>query len=152
MLKKYYLLLVCFSFCISFSQNIIKGEVKDSNEQPIISASVILKNDTGKITTYVYTNELGKYILKTEKSGQFVLIASSMGFEQKSFDILIEAKNEIKAIDYVLTPKVTELKEIIIESKRPITIKKDTIIFNSDICVYSYFSSPLLYKQFTCVY
>jgi hypothetical protein len=53
MLKKYYLLLVCFSFCISFSQNIIKGEVKDSNKQPIISASVILKNDTGKIPQLV---------------------------------------------------------------------------------------------------
>ncbi|WP_396171145.1 carboxypeptidase-like regulatory domain-containing protein [Flavobacterium sp.] len=132
MLKKYYLLLVCFSFCISFSQNIIKGEVKDSNKQPIISASVILKNDTGKITTYVYTNELGNYILKTEKTGQFVLIASSMGFEQKSFDFLIENKNEIKTIDFILSPKITELKEIIITSKKPITIKKDTIIFNAD--------------------
>jgi len=132
MLKKYFLFLLCFSFCISFSQNIIKGKVKDKNNQIVISASVILKDNSGKIITYTYTDEFGIYVLETEKSGQFVLITSAMGFEQKSFDFLIENKNEIKIIDFVLTPKVTELKEIIIESKRPFTIKNDTIIFNAD--------------------
>ena len=125
-------LIICFSFCISFSQNLIKGEVKDKNNQAIISSSVILKDDIGKIITYTYTDEYGKYVLKTEKTGQFVLIASSMGFEQKSFDVLIENKNEIKTIDFILSPKITELKEIIITSKKPITIKNDTIIFNAD--------------------
>ena len=124
--------MICFSFCFSFSQNLIKGEVKDNVNQAIISSSVILKDDIGKIITYTYTDEYGKYVLKTEKTGQFVLIASSMGFEQKSFDFLIENKNEIKTIDFILSPKITELKEIIITSKKPITIKNDTIIFNAD--------------------
>jgi len=131
MLKKFYLLLY-FSFCISYSQNTIKGEVKDKNNQSIISVSVFLKDNTGKIITYTYTDEFGKYVLKTEKTGQFVLIASSMGFEQKSIDLTFENKNETKTIDFTLTPKITELKEIIITSKRPITIKNDTIIFNAD--------------------
>uniref|UniRef100_UPI00262A6C1B carboxypeptidase-like regulatory domain-containing protein n=1 Tax=Flavobacterium sp. TaxID=239 RepID=UPI00262A6C1B len=98
----------------------------------IISGSIILKDNTGKIITYTYTDESGEYVLKTEKSGKFVLIASSMGYEQKSIDISIENKNEIKTIDFLLLSKVTELKEIVIESKRPITIKNDTIIFSSD--------------------
>lgn len=133
MLKiNYYFLFLCFSFCISFSQNLIKGEVKDKNNQSIISANLILNDKNGKIILYTYTDELGKYVLKTEKTGQFVLIASSMGFEQKSFDFLIENKNEIKTIDFILSPKITELKEIIITSKKPITIKNDTIIFNAD--------------------
>lgn len=123
---------LCFSFCISFSQNLINGEVKDKNNQSIISANLILNDKNGKIILYTYTDELGKYVLKTEKTGQFVLIASSMGFEQKSFDFLIENKNEIKTIDFILSPKITELKEIIITSKKPITIKNDTIIFNAD--------------------
>ena len=75
---------------------------------------------------------MGKYELKTEKLGKFVLIASSMGFEQKSIDLTFGNKNETKTIDFILTPKVTELKEIIITSKRPITIKNDTIVFNAD--------------------
>lgn len=130
MLKiKYYLLLLSFS--LSYSQSLIKGEVKDLNNELIRSASIILKDNSGKIITYTYTDELGKYVLKTEKTGQFVLIASSMGFEQKSIDITFENKNEAKTIDFTLTPKITELKEIIIETKKPITIKKDTIIFNA---------------------
>lgn len=133
MLKiNYYLFLLYFSFCISYSQNTIKGEVKDNINQPIISASIILKDNTGKIITYTYTDELGKYELKTEKLGQFVLIASSMGFEQKSIDLTFGNKKETKTIDFILNPKVTELKEIILETKRPITIKNDTIVFNAD--------------------
>ncbi|OYQ45935.1 carboxypeptidase-like regulatory domain-containing protein [Flavobacterium aurantiibacter] len=132
MIRTFFLLLYIFSFTNLFSQNTIKGEVKDNINQPIISASIILKDNTGKIITYTYTDEFGKYELKTEKLGQFVLIASSMGFEQKSINLTFENKNETKTIDFILTPKVTELKEIILETKRPITIKNDTIIFNAD--------------------
>lgn len=131
MLKnKYYILLLSFSF--SYAQSLIKGKVKDLNNESIRSASIILKDNTGKIITYTYTDEYGKYKLNTEKTGQFVLIASSLGFEQKSVDVTIENYNEIKTLDYILTPKVTEIKEIIIESKRPFTIKNDSIFFNAD--------------------
>lgn len=127
------LLLILASLSFSaYGQNYFKGTIIDAKKEPIISASVILKDNTGSIITYNYTDELGKYSLKTEKTGQLVLIASSIGFEQQSKEISIENKNEIKTIDFILTSKVTELKEIIIESKKPITIKKDTIIFNAD--------------------
>lgn len=125
------LILVFLSFS-AHGQNYFKGNIIAANKEPIISASVILKDNTGKIITYTYTDEFGKYELKIDKLGQFVLIASSMGFEHKSYDILLENKNEIKKIDFFLTSKITELKEIIIASKRPITIKKDTIVFNAD--------------------
>ncbi|MCZ8091346.1 MAG: carboxypeptidase-like regulatory domain-containing protein [Flavobacterium sp.] len=131
MIRTFFLFLYIFSSNNLFSQNIIKGVIKDNINQTIISASVILKDNTGKIITYTYTDDLGKYSLKTEKKGQFNLIASSMGFEQKSIDLTFESENETKTIDFVLTPKVTELKEIILETKRPITIKNDTIVFNA---------------------
>lgn len=111
-------------------QSKISGSVTDNNKKAVISASLILKDSSGKIITYTYTDEMGKYILKTEKTGQFVLIASAMGFEQKSVAISLE--NETKTLEFVLLPKATELKEIIIESKRPYTIKNDSIIFNAD--------------------
>jgi len=132
MIRTFFLLLYIFASTNLFSQNTIKGEVKDKNNQSIISTSIILKDNTGKIITYTYTDELGKYELKTEKLGQFVLIASSMGFEQKSIDLTFGNINETKTIDFILNPKVTELKEIILETKRPITIKNDTIVFNAD--------------------
>lgn len=127
------------SFCIFliltsinvFSQNKISGIIFNTESNPIISASIILKDNTGKIITYTYTDELGKYELKTEKIGQFILIASSLGFEQKHFDLLIENKYESKIINFILNPKVIELKEIILENNRPINIKSDTIVFTA---------------------
>jgi hypothetical protein len=113
------------------AQSKILGFIKDIKNEPILSASVILKDNNGKIITYTYTDEFGKYVLETEKLGQFVLIASSMGFENKTIDLINKNNEEIKTIDFVLTPKFTELKEIIIDSKQPIIVKKDTIVFDA---------------------
>ena len=125
------LIIIAALFTINaICQSKISGSVTDNNKKAVISASLILKDSSGKIITYTYTDELGKYILKNEKTGQFVLIASAMGFEQKSVAISLE--NETKTLEFVLLPKATELKEIIIESKRPYTIKNDSIIFNAD--------------------
>ena len=119
-------------FNLSYSQINIKGKITEFNDNKIQNCNIVLKDNIGKIITYTYTNEFGEYKLKIDNKGQFVLIASSIGFEQKSIDLTFEDKNEIKIIDFVLTPKVTELKEIIIENKISITIKKDTIVFNAD--------------------
>lgn len=128
---KLVLLLILASLSFSaYGQNYFKGTIIDAKKEPIISASVILKDDTGAIIKYTYSDEFGKYSLKTEKKGQFMLTASSLGYEQKNINITFENNNEINTIDFVLTPKVTALKEIIIESKRPITVKKDTIIYD----------------------
>lgn len=133
MVKKTYISIVLLISLNIFSQSYtIKGFLKDTNNQPVISASIILKDFNGKTITYNYSDEFGKYSLKIDKTGQFILIASSLGYEQKSVDIAIENTDLIKTIDFELTPKVTELKEIILESNKPITVKKDTIIFNAD--------------------
>lgn len=124
-----YCILLSFSF--SYSQIVIKGELIDNKNQSITSASIILKDKADKIITYSYSDEFGKYFLTLNKTGQFIISVSSMGFEQKSIDVKIEDINVIKTIDFILMPKFTELKEIIIESKRPITIKNDTIIFDA---------------------
>ncbi len=132
MIQKIILVFILLFKLNSYSQNFIEGTTKDNKKEQIISASIILKDNTGNIIAYTYTDENGKYELNVEKTGTFILIANSMGFEQKSIDIRIENKNEKNTIDFVLTPKVTELKEVIINHDRPITIKKDTIIFNAD--------------------
>ena len=132
MIRVIFLVIFFLSTNILFSQNIISGYIFDEVKQPIISASVILNDNTGNIISYTYTDDFGKYELTTDKLGKFVLTVSSIDFEQQISDILIESKNQNKKIDFILIPKITELKEIILESKRPITIKKDTIIFNAD--------------------
>lgn len=129
---KHIIKLLLFTNFVCFSQQPIRGSAVDLENNPIISACIILKDTSGKIIAYTYTDELGKYTLKTEKTGQFVLTASSLGFEQKSLDVVFENPNETKTLDFILTPKVVQFKEIILETNRPITIKNDTIVFKAD--------------------
>lgn len=114
----------------AYSQIEIKGTINDNKNESVISARVILKDNIGKVSEYTYTDEFGKYIIKVDKIGQFILVVNSMGFEEKSIEVIIENKN--KFLDFILTPKITELKEIILESSHPFTVKNDTIVFNAD--------------------
>lgn len=126
-----YIIIIFFIYQKSHSQITISGELKDENKKPIISGSVILKDHLSNIISYTHSDELGKYDLKTTKIGDFILTANSMGFEQKSVEITIEKNNDRKKFDFNLMSKATEIKEIIITSTRPITVKKDTIVFDA---------------------
>lgn len=78
---------ITFIFTLLFlsvhSQNKITGVVKDEKSETIPSASIILKDNSEKIIAYTYSDAFGKYSLSTDKIGEFILSANSMGFEQK---------------------------------------------------------------------
>lgn len=113
----------------SNAQTRINGTINDDKDEPIISASVILKDSTGKVFSYTYSNGFGKFELSTNKKGKFILTANSMGFEIKSIDLLIDNK-EIQDVNFNLTPKINELTEVIVTSTRPITIDGDKVIYD----------------------
>lgn len=110
-------------------QSQISGVVADDKSEPIISASVILKDNNGKIIAYTYSNEEGKFSLKVSKKGKFILAANSMGFEQKNIDIELDGL-DIKGVFFNLMPKIRELQEVIVTSARPITSSGDKLIFD----------------------
>lgn len=120
-----------FNFSV-YSQTKLLGQVRNELDEEIISSSVILKDSNNKIILYTFTDNAGKYSLTTDKIGSFILTASSVGFEPKTVEFIINKINEPKTIDFILIPKVIALKEVILRTKRPITIKNDTIIFNVD--------------------
>lgn len=122
--------LLFFIYFQLHSQTIIKGKISYDNNQPVISASIILKDFNNNTIAFTSADEFGKYELQINEKGKFTLFVNSLGFEPKSREVSIGSENEKKIIDFILTPKVTELEEIFIESKRPITIEKDTIVFN----------------------
>jgi hypothetical protein len=113
----------------SNAQTRINGTINDDKDEPIISASVILKDSTGKVISYTYSNGFGKFGLSTNKKGKFILTANSIGFEIKSIDLLIDNK-EIQDVNFNLTPKINELTEVIVTSSRPITIDGDKVIYD----------------------
>ena len=56
-MKGTYLFFIFFVTTFLYSQSIIKGKVTQDNNEPIVSASIILKNDTGETIFFTYTNE-----------------------------------------------------------------------------------------------
>lgn len=120
--------IVLFSLNANAQTN-IKGAIKDDKDAPIISASVILKDSTGKVISYTYSNSFGKFNLSTNKKGKFILTANSMGFEIQSIEVLIDVK-EIQDVIFNLTPKINELTEVIVTSDRPITVDGDKVIYD----------------------
>ena len=132
--RKLNLTITLWIFALSnlFSQTTISGFVSSENNLPLASANVILKDSlNSSILTYTYTNEKGEYVLNTNKVGAFNLIVSSMGFERKTLPLEIKKNQKEVNLNVVLKEQPMSLNEIIIQTKKPISIKKDTISFKT---------------------
>ncbi len=123
---------IFFLFLTSISAQVkINGFVKDSTNSKGIFANVILKSSTDSITiTYAFTNKDGNYTLKTDKTGKFNLIFSALSFQSKTIPLTIKGTEKNINIDVLLNSKTVKLDEVIIQANKPITVKKDTVIFN----------------------
>ena len=106
------IILFLFSFSFFNAQNYIKGTIKNTENKPLFSANVIIKDDKGNIISYTYTDDTGNYNIETNKIGKHFVIASSLGYEQKRYEIVFESKNESKNVDFILVPKETKIEEI----------------------------------------
>lgn len=114
-----------------YAQTVIEGYVSNTETSKGVYASVVLKDENGKIIAYTNTKNEGYFELKTSLKGVFNLIVSSLSYEAQSIKIIIESNTSNIKKNIVLTPKVTELKEVVIQTRRPITVKKDTVVFDA---------------------
>ncbi|NHN26347.1 TonB-dependent receptor [Flavobacterium jejuense] len=129
--NRIYIFFLIINCNLLISQTIIKGGVTDSEGKNMSNTNIILKPENSQsIVAYGYTDENGKYELKTNKTGIFILSFSALNYETVS--VTVELTNETKTLEKnaTLLYKSIELNEVIIESNRPITIKKDSIIFD----------------------
>jgi hypothetical protein len=124
-----FLLFFCYK---SKGQTKIVGIIENTNQEKLKNIAVLLKNESNDIVAYNYSNENGEYSIKTTEIGKLYLSFQSLSY--KNIDILLDLKIGEKEINYdiVLEDEVTELQEVIVAKDRPITIKKDTIVFNAD--------------------
>lgn len=130
-IKIFYIFLFLLIPIKTYSQSKIIGFVKDSTNQKGILANVILKNSIDdSIITYTSTNNDGSYLLEIEKTGKFILSFSALSYETKLVTKEIVKVNDESNITVFLNQKSIDLDEVVIQSIKPITIKKDTIVFN----------------------
>jgi len=119
---------------LSSAQSIIKGKVTDvSTDVPIENAVVLLYNDAdNKILEHTNSKKEGAFsLLKTYSEGIYRLEISKLGYQRSVQKIIIGTDSEkIIEVNAVLKQKSFDLKEITIDVKNPIIVKKDTIIYD----------------------
>jgi hypothetical protein len=114
------------------SQTIISGKVFSNKKEAIISANILLENpENNTIITYRYTSDDGVFSFSTSKTGTFRLKISALGFETKEVEIHITSSTKQIPINVLLQEKAYDLDEIVIETTKPVIVKKDTILINA---------------------
>jgi hypothetical protein len=130
--KKLVLIIMLTFSCLVFSQTIITGTIKEKKGNSIPSSSIILKDSLGTSTIeYTFSDQNGNYKLTTNQYGNFMLSFSSLGYKTKITPINILLNQRQLKLDAVLDEQRTDLEEVIIRAEKPISIRKDTIIFKS---------------------
>ena len=94
-----------------FAQFTISGRVlNQADSKPVANASVFINN----ATIGSATSAKGTFDLYNVKPGKYYVIVTIIGFETYSQEVTI-ADHNITMPDIILTPKITELKEVVIK-------------------------------------
>ncbi|QXP72990.1 carboxypeptidase-like regulatory domain-containing protein [Tenacibaculum sp. AHE15PA] len=121
------LVFIAGSFC-NAQTVIFKGTVKDSLQNPLSYANIIAKpKDVTKNMSFAITDEQGRYRLELTKNNTYTISISYLGYEKVDFEIT-PTENSTK--NFVLKEAKNQLDEVVIEL--PVTVKQDTIIYNTD--------------------
>ena len=133
MKQLFFCFLILFISSYSFSQNFkVSGTLIDEETQkPLEAATVFMETlRDSTLITYTITDRSGKFILEGNTSVKKARVnISFVGYE--SFQEIVDLKNSVQDLGNIpLAFSVASLDEVIIKSRAPITIKKDTLEFN----------------------
>ncbi len=114
------------------AQNItISGTVRDSLQNPLDVANVVIVNQGNQaLDGFGITNPDGFYQIRVKANVDYVLKVSYLGFEPKEIPIATADKDIVQ--DIILKQKPENLDEVELVYEIPITIKGDTIVYNTD--------------------
>ena len=123
------LIVILFYFSIStFSQNLIlKGEVQSKQAVLPFSDIVLEFMDKSSPMIYTATDADGRYLFKNLEKNTYIVSVSRLGYENQKDTVVLTAN---KSLNFLLKESPYTIEEVIVES--PITVKKDTVIYNVD--------------------
>lgn len=108
------LLLTNSSFAQMNEYGSLKGMVSTSDGKPAGSVTIIIKNTKNGTTT----NDDGSFELKKINPGNYVIIISFVGFENKEIRLDVKAGEE-SFVNAQLEHNYAELQKVIVESRSP---------------------------------
>lgn len=113
----------------------ISGKITDTLNQPVSGATItLLQKEKSNIIQYTFSNNLGNYEISTpiiNNNTQYLVRVSVLGFFDETKEVNI-VNNKVITLNFSLKYYTQKLQEVIIKSKDPIVIKKDTINYNVD--------------------
>ena len=115
LLKKYFFIILIFSFSCSFA-GIIKGKFTDAKTgEPLVGATVQIEKGDKKYTTTV--NLDGSYTFRNIRAGRYELKATFSGYEKsKEADITLKSETDIVVFNNTLTAETIELQGILVKA------------------------------------
>ena len=128
--KIFYWIFFCTIFFQSQGQNIISGIVKDTTNNPIEFANVILTDSiTGNLKAGTITDKNGLFTINTLGKCNCKLTISFIGFQPWVRNLNIDKSDDLGEIK--LRHSSNKLKEVIVTSTLGVfTRKEDKIVFN----------------------
>lgn len=128
----YSVLVAIFAFTTAFGQEItLTGTVKDSTGVGVDMANVIAINtETKALESYGITNHSGLYKLNLKAGANFNVRVSYLGFKTEEFSFTAPTNDVNK--DIVLYEQTNQLDEVEVTYEMPISVKGDTIVYNTD--------------------
>ncbi|MCO6148165.1 TonB-dependent receptor [Flavobacterium sp. NRK1] len=130
-MKNFLLALLLFMSALSYSQTIkMQGTIKDSTGLALEMANVMAVNKTtNSMDSYGITDDAGRYQLALTANTTYIIKASYIGYTPFEITITTGTENMVKNI---ALKQGVELNELEIVHEMPVTIKGDTIVYNSD--------------------
>ena len=130
-MKKFFYLFLLVS-TISFAQNVrFEGTILDNNKAPLEMANVMAMNQgTKAMDAYAITNEKGKFILNLNANATYTIKLSYLGMQNKEITVTTQTQNITQNI--TMESGGIDLEGVEIVREMPVSIKGDTIVYNSD--------------------
>lgn len=108
--KALFLVLLSGLSNLLYAQTTITGKITDK-KNPLIGVSITLKDTYDGATS----DSSGKYSFKTTEKGEFILIATSVGYKPFEQRITLDGKGSL-TIDIILKEEITELSAVVISA------------------------------------
>ncbi|RTL60985.1 MAG: TonB-dependent receptor [Sphingobacteriales bacterium] len=121
----------------------ISGKVTGSDGKAIAFASITLQKakDSSLVKAFV-TDKEGLYELEGVAYGNYLLEASSVGFEKKVSAVTLD--NKQATLNFSLKPGSKTLNDVVVKSKKPlIEVKADKTVFNVESSINAQGSNAL---------
>jgi hypothetical protein len=114
-----------------YAQAPIFGQVKDESSKPLSSISVIVRiAQTSTVIAYAYTDKDGNYSMILNKLGNYEIDFSAISYKKQTsyLEVVENRKYELNATLAIVN---FQLNEVIVQAKRPILVKGDTVIYDA---------------------